>query len=461
VETEVRELKIGFGRADITPPIGAEMPGAFNKRHNVGVHDPLLASAMVVDDGCRIVGLVGLDSLSVPHSVVRAAETGIAEACGTPISLIVGASHTHSGGPVATALGSESDPWYLDLLTRRIAQSVILGYRARVPALLGSGRGYDDTTPFNRRFWMRNGRQATHPGKGNGDIVRVAGPIDPEVAVLGTWGAQGQYLGCVANFTLHCTVMGGLEVSADYPAYLRRTVEAAMGANSITVFLNGAYGDVTQVANTLQREREFGEKWARKIGTILGAEVVKVLATMEPGTEGEVAVADETVLLQPRSVDPGQLATAQHLLATEGAWDTERWYARELVLLDALNVEEPQVPAAVRAISIGGTALVAIPGELFCQFGLDIKAGSPFRQTMVVGTANGCVGYLPTAEAMGPQGGGYEPRLCRSSKLVPEAGYQLRDTALRLLHRLPVPSAATASEVRDQPWEVGASRPGN
>src|SRR5207237_2953452 len=121
--------------------------------------------------------------------------------------------------------------------------------------------------------------------------------------------------------------------------------------------------------------------------------------------------ASERILLQPRAVPPERLAEARALLASEGAWDTERWYARELVLLEEMNRAEAEVPAELQVLAAGEAALVGLPAEYFCRFGLEIKERSPCPHTWIAGTANGCVGYVPTEEAMGPHGGGYETRL--------------------------------------------------
>jgi hypothetical protein len=52
----------------------------------------------------------------------------------------------------------------------------------------------------------------------------------------------------------------------------------------------------------------------------------------------------------------------------------------------------------------------------------------------VVSLANEWVGYVPTAQAF--VGGGYEPRTARSSKLAPEAGQRLLETALKALNKV-------------------------
>ncbi len=448
----------GVAQTDITPPIGSVMPGGFHKRIATGVHDPLHATALILSEGETTLSLVSLDALSVPASLVQAVRSAVADKCGIPPrNLLIAATHTHCGGPIANAFECDADEGYRSFVAEQIVNAVVKAWEERTEAEVGIGVGHETRVAFNRRFVMRNGRHQTHPGKGNPDIVRPAGPTDPDVGVLAVRRKDGQLMGCVVNFACHCTVMGGTEFSADYPYYLSETLRKVFGDQCLTVFLPGACGDVTQVANTLPREPEFGEKWAKRIGLRLGGEVVKVIALMEFSDSLPLQSAQSVVHLTRRKVPEAMLQNARRLLATNGPMDVERVYARELILLAEEEQQNPFVEAEVQVFAIGRCAFVAIPGELFCQFGLDIKRASPFPTTFVVTCANGMVGYLPTPEAF--KGGGYEVRLARSSQLMPDAGDQLVGEALQLLQSLWVPPATPQPIVRTPPWDVGASPP--
>jgi neutral ceramidase len=82
---------------------------------------------------------------------------------------------------------------------REIVTAMGAAKRKRVDTRLSVARGREERSSFNSRFTMANGRVHTHPGKGKSDIVGPAGPIDPEVAVLGAWSTTGELLGCLAN----------------------------------------------------------------------------------------------------------------------------------------------------------------------------------------------------------------------------------------------------------------------
>lgn len=60
----------------------------------------------------------------------------------------------------------------------------------------------------------------------------------------------------------------------------------------------------------------------------------------------------------------------------------------------------------IQVMRVGSTALIAIPGEPFIEIALAIKARSKFKHTIVAGYSNGCIGYMPTPEAI--EKGGYE-----------------------------------------------------
>ena len=99
-------------------------------------------------------------------------------------------------------------------------------------------------------------------------------------------------------------------------------------------------------------------------------------------------------------------------------------------LLEEIRSQRTQ-PAEVQVIDVGDHAFAAIPAELFVELGLQIKERSHPRRAVVVGLANGMVGYVPTKEAFAR--GGYETTFLNTSKLGHDAGDLLADAAVRLV----------------------------
>jgi neutral ceramidase len=429
-------IQVGFGVGDITPAVGMGMPGGFFKQVGKGVADRLLAVACVIHDGKTPVVLVGIDTVFIPRPPVEAARRMIQKETSIPgENVLIGASHTHTGGPVIGALGSEADPAYLDQLTLEITAAVRTAWQSLHAAEIGIGTGHEGSISYNRRFLMRDGREITHPGKPgtphHADIVRPAGPIDPDVGVLAVRAPKGKVAGVVVTFACHSTVVGGDRFSPDYAGYLRRHLRARFGPETPVVFLLGACGDITQVDNR-STAREFGTEHADMMGMKLATEAARTIDRMTWLPEAPTAVATESVLLALRpDPDPDRERPAYGLGSGPAVEDV---YAAERRRVAEERRQTPKIPCEVQALRIGPLAIVTNGAEYFCEYGLRVKQCSPCTPTWVVTLANEWIGYVPTAQAFA--GGGYEPRTARSSKMAPDAGQRLVETMLSTLGRL-------------------------
>lgn len=492
------EFKAGFAERDITPEIGMEVPGGYGKSFAKRIHDPCKVRAAVFDNGERRVALVGLDALVAPRQLVLEAREKIRERSGiAPDAVLIGASHSHSSGPVGMVMPGEfdhaselakdlaynksscADTKYLATVTNAIVEAVAAADAARADATAGFGTGTEGTVAFNRRIRMKNGLSFSHPGKGNPDNVEYAGPTDPQVGVIGAWNADGKLLGCVVNFACHATTSGPW-ISANWIFYMERAIQGYFGAPTassgrndhadeavrapIVVFLQGACGDVTQVDNLNPHANPDGDAWAQFVGGRVGAEAVKVLLGMSQTRVNEVPLAakQKTWSIPRRVPAPERVAAAIELASKDPREAGPDWvWAKETVLLDALLAKHPALEVEVQAIQIGPVICVSNPAEYFCQYGLDLKAGSGFPITFPIELANGSAGYVPTEEAFGPNGGGYETRLTSYSNLEITAGSQMRDAGLELARqltpaKLPQPPLAPPFK---QPWSYGAVPP--
>src|SRR5262249_2095798 len=143
--------QVGFGTGDITPEPGMNIPGGFLKNIGKGVRDHrLLAVACVVSDGAKTVALVGVDALFVTGEMVQNARRMLWKDTRIPgDNILVGANHTHSGGPVVAVFDYGDDPKYIEMATKGIVAAVKQAYGSLHGSEIGCASGSVEGIAFN------------------------------------------------------------------------------------------------------------------------------------------------------------------------------------------------------------------------------------------------------------------------------------------------------------------------
>ena len=105
-------LNAGAAVREISPPRDAALFGYPHvERTSTGVHDPLLASALFLEDDSRSVLLIALDLLFLDPPTARSIRRAVArEASVREASVFISCTHTHSGPVTCRLLGWEGDP---------------------------------------------------------------------------------------------------------------------------------------------------------------------------------------------------------------------------------------------------------------------------------------------------------------------------------------------------------------
>lgn len=443
-------LQAGVAVADITPPPGYRMAGYYNERRNTGTHDPLLAKAIVFQQGAVKAALVECDIVNMPAAVSSEARARAEKRAGIPVSHItIAATHSHTGplftGPLrklwneqaVAKTGSDSAEAfdYPAALIERIARAVADAAKNIRPVILAAGVGEETRLSFNRRFHMKDGAVRFNPGRGNPEIVRPAGPIDPDVTVLlFSDAASRKPFASVTNFAMHLDTIGGTEYAADYPYYVERRLREKLGSEFISIFGTGTCGDINHINVNAAANQLKGHAEAERIGNALGDTIVATLPKVMDQREPSLAVRQKTIEVPAQQFSPAEIAKAQERMPKIGTRDLtflEQVEANKIVDV-AQRYSSGRVPIEVVAIRLNkDVALVSLPGEVFVELGLAIKKASPFKTTLVIELANDAPAYIPTTKAFAE--GSYE---IVNSRVAPGGGEKLADLAISLLKEL-------------------------
>ena len=100
-------------------------------------------------------------------------------------------------------------------------------------------------------------------------------------------------------------------------------------------------------------------------------------------------------------------------------------------VLAEIKARRGKLQAEVQVITLAGFEWVGVPCELFVELGFQIKEKAHPRRALIVGSANGIIGYVPHEAAF--RRGGYETTFISTSKVAPGTGERLVATALSLI----------------------------
>ena len=329
--------------------------------------------------------------------------------------------HTHSGPAIRAALGVREDPMYVSSIPAKIADAVELAVNRLRPARIGWGESREDRVSFNRRWWMRNGTVHMNPGVRDPDAVQPAGPTDAGLSFLYLEGIDGVPLAVFATFSLHYVGTDSpTTLSADYFGHFTAEVQRMLGPQSLPILQNGTSGDVNNVDYSgNQTWRDSGHAQARKMAAALAGHVLRETQLLELRESCVLDALLETVTYTRKTITAEDLEIARQILKdpTAFAYDSGpfSWvvgqpvhaqfasvYAQACIDLAALPQE---LETRVQSLRIGDAALVALPGEVFAETGLEIKASSLFQTTLIAELANDYLGYICPREALERQGG--------------------------------------------------------
>lgn len=437
-------FQAGVATVDITPPVGYRMSGYFRERLSEGTKDPLLAKAIVFSQGDVIATLVECDISGMDRRVANESRRRIAEEFGIPAENVsVAATHSHTGPLYFGALRDQfhkaamarhgSDPHeefnYPEFLTRQIVAVVGKAKQNLQAVNIFAGVGHEDRVAFNRRFLMKNGQVKTWIGLKHPDVLRAAGPIDPEIGLIRFDSADdNKPLSLITCYALHLDTVGGTLYSADFPYYLQAALSKRYGDGFVSLFGIGTCGDINHV-NTEAKERNK----TKVIGALLAESVLAALPELDPQAEALLAVGRRVIHVPKQTYSTERVAQATKDMAHVGDSSVPTMQRVETYKIVALeDYQEETIPIEIQAFRLSpDLAIVTLPGEVFVEFGLHIKANSPFATTLVIELANDAPGYIPTKKAFVE--GGYE---ATNSRVAPGGGEQMVAAAIELLQEL-------------------------
>lgn len=429
-------LRVGAARSNINPPLNCHICGYFNDRRAADIADDLQAKTVVFASDDTLIGLCMLDLIVATQEQLAVAKQRAHDLTGIPVeNLFIACTHTHFGPAPLEIFNVPGEEEYMQWAMERAGDSFKLAYNRLQPAELGHGAGLCPEETHNRRWVMRDGSVQMNPGYQNPEMVHPAGPTDPEVGLLVARDLEGKPLAAVANYSLH--YVGGpyaQSISADYFGYFDRALQRMAGAEFVGLMANGFCGDInncdfTRPAPTYPHP--FAQ--AERVGTRVAAVAYSAWQGIRDWDRHPAlgAKIQETPFVRRTSTEEELAAARAYRDSKHDPADADWVYAGEVLALQGEPVERL---TPVMALRLGDLGIVGLPGEIFVEYGLQIKQQSPFERTFTVELANDYIGYCPTDQAL--QEGSYETRLARTAKAAPGTEGRFVSAAVEVLRAL-------------------------
>ena len=385
-------MRIAQKMYDITPTgtfwlIGYGAMVESRKHPAEGVHDPIYANALLLEEDDHRVFVINLDLVELESEYCDALRPQIAERFGLDERCIL-LSVTHNHQSVRdyhhTWETGEYDPAYEEFLTQTI-------YRAYEECAA-------ELAPVDE---VRCGRGLVTGYYGNRDHADQL--ADNEVIRVEFW-RDGRAVAGLVNWACHSTLLDPANalLSAELAGGVR--AELAKGCGYAPLMLLGAAGDCSP--RMFARRKDFAElaEFSAGIASAIEGIACDQVLDVHFGSVREVSWRIAYSMDDYRPYWEARLAEADALLASGDKSakinGVSPFFFKKLVnkklAIDAVDITLPS-----QVIALGDLVIVTSEGELASAFGKQIKASRPDKCVVICGYTNGFQHYMMPAEEYG------------------------------------------------------------
>ena len=478
-------LKIGWAMNDISTDQPVQL-AAYNQRVSrisEGLRDPLMATALAIDNGEDCVVFLSLDLLHSPEPVVTKVRELVKQAIPdfNPEKLLFNATHTHTGPVLYPRSNKKLNAItlkYREYVCAQAAKSVIEAWNSRKPGKIAYG--YDlVVTAFNRRivyFTRQKGSPGSSPagyarlhGKTDTpDFSHVEAGADPFVNYLFTYDLNDNLTGAIINVPYTAQVsIKDVRLSSDtwhdvrqlmaekHPGvYILPQVAAAGEATFEQPYYKAA--EKRRYRLIYGRKEAYPGEFQRKqiAGRILTSfDRARLWAEKEKFSDLPIRHVTKTLMLsryipsdeecEQARRDIKQIAILRKKISAikdpklrrsrESSLNHREARCRRVLRRAEECKTKPKLPMEFHALRIGDVGFVSEQYEYYFEFGQRIAARSPFIQTFVIELSASGGGYLATERATKNGGYGVGPLSCA---LSPQGGQEIVEESIKALKEL-------------------------
>ena len=449
------KLRVGYSQITANPPLGIDISGYYIKRVASDFLDDIEVSAMVLSFGDKEMALVAIDNLYLANHIVDEYKALVQEKSGIDKnSVMLCSSHTHTGPFTAPTDRYKVDEElifnYKNYLGDKIAEAVALAKADQKETKVGySVCPVPAKVAYIRRYKMKDGSTFTCPPINDENIDHAIGELDKRVNIV-RFTRDGADDVVLLNYGVHADTTNGDKISADWPGWMRKTVEKALDGTRC-MFFPGAEGDVgsTNVfpsgGDMNDTEISFDNEMkspgmARFVGRAMAGCVLQVYDKVNYVDVDDINFINKIIKIKANNPKKEEIPLAEKYVKyhKEGKDELIPFKAMQLttVLAESFRIldlkDGPEhFDLRLTGVKIGPIALIGISGEPFTEIGVQIQDTEGWDLIMPCALTNGSMGYFPNKSAYDE--GGYE---AKTSRFAPGVAESIIEGGKNLLNEL-------------------------
>ncbi|MDY0166160.1 MAG: hypothetical protein RBS80_06425 [Thermoguttaceae bacterium] len=456
------ELQVGAASVDITPPKAVALWGQFGLRLSTKPDTPLTANVVALRSADVTTTFVSLDLLQLPEVFVKAVRDAVAAKDATidASHIVLTATHTHTapvlrpgtpGIPVNEQTMTVEET--IAFLADKISDGIVAAWKNVAPGKVSYGLDRN-SIGFSRRVVYANGSARMYGNTNQADFVCLEGMDDDDVGTIFFFDQQDKLKAIIVNVACPSQVVEGQSaINADYWLPVRDCLKARYGEDTVVLGWSSAAGDMSprplvhKAANARMRALR-GINEMQELARRIDLSVSQTFDAVQKEKIGDPVLKHAAVTLQlPISkISEAQyqeaLAAYNNVLAqvekdpscaSRVAFMAQNWHHGVVRRYEQLQKDPGATyPVEIHVVRLGDLVVCTNPFELFCEYGIRIKARSQATQTFIV-QMSGFGSYLPTERALA---GGHYSAVPQSNIIGPEGGQMLVDKTVEIIQEL-------------------------